>query len=150
MSPREPPTDGELLRRAGAGDCDAFSVLYVRYETVVAGYLVRRSRDPELAADLTAETFAAAIVGARGFRDQGQPAVGWLLGIARNLLASSWQRSESERPAAPRGRAGRSQRRVTGAHRSAHRRVRPLQSAAAPPPSFQFSHSFSGWRSGGL
>jgi RNA polymerase sigma factor (sigma-70 family) len=99
MSPREPPTDGELLRRAATGDRDAFSVLYVRYEAIVAGYLVRRTRDPELAADLTAETFAAAIVGAGGFRDEGQSAVGWLLGIARNLLARTWQRGEIERRA---------------------------------------------------
>jgi RNA polymerase sigma-70 factor (ECF subfamily) len=99
MSPCEPPTDGELLRRAAAGDRDAFSVLYGRYETIVAGYLVRRTRDRELAADLTAETFAAAIVGAGGFRDEGHSAVGWLLGIARNLLARTWQRGQIEQRA---------------------------------------------------
>jgi RNA polymerase sigma factor (sigma-70 family) len=99
MSRCEPPTDGELLRRASAGDRDAFSVLYVRYETIVAGYLVRRTRDPELAVDLTAETFAAAIVGSGGFRDEGQTALGWLLGIARNLLARSWERGQIERRA---------------------------------------------------
>jgi RNA polymerase sigma-70 factor (ECF subfamily) len=99
MKPDPTPTDGELLRRATAGDRDAFSVLYVRYETIVAGYLVRRTRDPELAADLTAETFAAAILGAGGFRDEGHSAVGWLLGIARNLLARAWQRGQIERRA---------------------------------------------------
>jgi RNA polymerase sigma factor (sigma-70 family) len=99
MSPSAPPTDGELLRRAADRDRDAFSTLYVRYEAIVAGYLVRRTRDPELAADLTAETFAAAILGAHGFRDEGQSAVGWLLGIARNLLARTWQRGSAERRA---------------------------------------------------
>ena len=61
-------------------------MIYERYEPIVAGFLVRRARNPEQATDLTAETFAAAIVGANGFRDEGQPAIGWLLGIARHLL----------------------------------------------------------------
>jgi RNA polymerase sigma-70 factor (ECF subfamily) len=99
MSQSVPATDGELLRRAAAGDRDAFSTLYVRYETIVAGFLVRRARDPELAADLTAETFAAAMVGAGRFRDEGHSAIGWLLGIARNLLARTWQRGQIEQRA---------------------------------------------------
>ncbi len=96
MAVSESPGDGELLRRAAAGDRDAFSLLYVRHEPIVVGYLVRRSRDPELAADLTAETFAAAILAAGRYRDEGQSAAGWLLGIARNLLGHAWQRGEIE------------------------------------------------------
>src|SRR5881398_3519785 len=96
MTPGPTITDGELLRRAAGGDRDAFSRLYVRYEAIVAGYLMRRSGDAHLAADLTAETFAAAIVGARGFRDEGQSAVGWLLGIARNQLSRSLERGRAE------------------------------------------------------
>jgi RNA polymerase sigma-70 factor (ECF subfamily) len=92
-------TDGELLRRAARGDADAFSVLYRRHETIVAGYLMRRARDPELAADLAAETFAAAIAGAGSFRDEGQSALGWLLGIARNVLGRTWERGAVERRA---------------------------------------------------
>jgi RNA polymerase sigma factor (sigma-70 family) len=94
--PNPTEADGELLRCAAAGDSDAFSVLYVRYEAIVAGFLIRRSRDRDLAADLTAETFAAAIVGAGSFRDEGQSAVGWLLGIARHLLARSHERGRTE------------------------------------------------------
>jgi RNA polymerase sigma factor (sigma-70 family) len=99
MTPSTPPTDGELLRLVAGGDRAAFSTLYVRHETIVAGYLVRRTRDPELAADLTAETFAAAILGAGGFRDEGQSAIGWLLGIARNLLVRTWERGSAEQRA---------------------------------------------------
>lgn len=99
MTVREYLPDGVLLRRTAAGDREAFSVLYERHETIVAGYLVRRTRDRELAADLTAETFAAAILAAGRFRDEGQCAVGWLLGIARNLLGRSWQRGQIERRA---------------------------------------------------
>jgi RNA polymerase sigma-70 factor (ECF subfamily) len=99
MIASEPSADGVLLRRAAAGDRDAFSEFYERHETIVAGYLVRRALDPELAADLAAETFAAAILAAGRFRDEGQSALGWLLGIARNLLGRSWQRGQIERRA---------------------------------------------------
>lgn len=74
-------------------------MLYERHEAIVAGFLMRRTRDPELTADLTAETFAAALLGAGRFRDEGQQAVGWLLGIARHLLVRTWQRGETERRA---------------------------------------------------
>jgi RNA polymerase sigma factor (sigma-70 family) len=96
-----PPNDNELLHRAAAGDRDGFSLLYERYETIIAGYLVRRSRDPELAADLTAETFAAAIVGAAGFRGETEDgsALSWLLGIAHNLLSRTYERGRIERRA---------------------------------------------------
>ena len=94
-----PVSDGELLRRAKRRDGRAFTDIYVRYEPIVAGYLLRRLGDAELVADLTAETFAAAVVGADGFRDEDQSAVGWLLGIAHHLLARHARRGEVERRA---------------------------------------------------
>jgi RNA polymerase sigma-70 factor (ECF subfamily) len=94
-----PPSDGELLRKAKRRDGRAFSDLYVRYEPIIAGYLMRRGGDAELAADLTAETFAAAIVGADSFHDDGQSAIGWLLGISHHLLARHARRGEVERRA---------------------------------------------------
>ena len=54
------------------------------------------SGDPELAADLAAETFAAALVAARRFRSDGAPASAWLVGIARNVLANSARRAQVE------------------------------------------------------
>jgi RNA polymerase sigma-70 factor (ECF subfamily) len=93
------PHDGELLRRIAARDAQALSEFYVRYEAIVAGYLVRRTRDPELAADLTAETFATAVVAAAKYRDEGQRAVGWVLGIARNLMLQTMERGRVERRA---------------------------------------------------
>lgn len=89
-------SDGDLLRRAARGDRDAFSAFYVRHETIVAGYLARRAASAEQAADLTIETFAAAMLSAGRFRDDGGSALGWLLGIARNLLARSRERRRIE------------------------------------------------------
>jgi RNA polymerase sigma factor (sigma-70 family) len=49
-----------------------------------------------VAADLTAETFAAALAGAHRFRPRRGPAVAWLFGIARNTLAVSKRRGRVE------------------------------------------------------
>jgi RNA polymerase sigma factor (sigma-70 family) len=57
---------------------------------------LRRTRDPELAADLAAETFAVALVAARQYRGDGAPASAWLVGIARNTLFASLRRSQVE------------------------------------------------------
>jgi RNA polymerase sigma-70 factor (ECF subfamily) len=93
--------DRTLLRRAATGDVEGFGALYERYEPIVAGFLMRRTRDPELAADLTAETFASAIISAGSFRGDGHDgsALGWLLGIARNVWLRTCERGRAERRA---------------------------------------------------
>jgi len=83
--------DVELLRLAGESDL-AFAVFYRRYERLVVGWLLRRTGRPDLAADLTAEVFAAAYLGSAGFRDGPEPAGAWLLGIARHKLLDSLRR----------------------------------------------------------
>ena len=45
---------------------EAFAVFYRRHERMVLGYFMRRLGDAELAADLTAETFAAALSASAG------------------------------------------------------------------------------------
>ena len=67
----------------------AFGAFYRRHEDRVLGYFLSRVGDPEVAADLTAETFAAALASAHRFRPRRKPAVAWLFGIARNNLAMS-------------------------------------------------------------
>lgn len=87
--------DDQLLIRS-ARDPQAFAAFYERHERLVLGYFVRRVHDPELAADLAAETFAAALLAARRFRAGGAPASAWLLGIARNVLLASVRRARVE------------------------------------------------------
>ncbi len=81
-------SDDDLLRWT-PGDPDAFGAFYRRHEDAVLRYMVARVRDGELAADLTAETFAAALISAPRFRPRPEPAASWLFGIARNALRSS-------------------------------------------------------------
>ena len=80
--------DDRLLASGAAED---FGRFYDRHVRTVLGYFQRRTRNPELAADLTAETFAAALVGRRRFKPGPVPASVWLFGIARHKLAD-WQR----------------------------------------------------------
>ncbi len=81
------PTDVELLSRS-ARDPEAFGSFYDRHATRILAYFQRRTACPESAADLTAETFAAAFLARRRFRDTGAPAIAWLLVIAKRQLAN--------------------------------------------------------------
>lgn len=89
---RQPPTDADLVARATRGDGDAFAELFDRHASVIRGWLRKQTRDPHVAADLLAETFAQAWIHRARFRDQaGGSAAPWLFGIARKLLAG-WRR----------------------------------------------------------
>ena len=85
-------TDDELLVDARE-DGAAFEAFYRRHVDAVTGYFMRRTRDPEVAADLMAETFAAALLSLPRYRPGGAPPTAWLFGIARNKLAH-WQRRQ--------------------------------------------------------
>jgi len=90
-------TDGELLDRTRAGDREAFGVLYERRHELVLAFLLKRTRDPEVAMDLMAETFAAALL---ALADRPPAIAGsaapWLLTIARNALIDSYRRGGVE------------------------------------------------------
>jgi RNA polymerase sigma-70 factor (ECF subfamily) len=81
-------TDVELLRASGS-DPEAFGVLYDRHIRAVLAFLARRTGSPEDAADLAAETFAAAFLRRWHFVDRGAPVGAWLIGIARRELLMS-------------------------------------------------------------
>jgi RNA polymerase sigma factor (sigma-70 family) len=83
---------------------EAFAVFYRRYERLVVGWLVRRTGRADVAADLAAEVFAAAYLGASRFRAGPEPAGAWLLGIARHKLLRSLRRERTE--ASARARLG--------------------------------------------
>lgn len=96
-------TDAELLNSIDS-DPSAFLAFYDRYETAILGYLLRRTHDPELAADLTAEVFAAALSAAARYRPVTDTAAPWLFTIAQHTLARSVRRGRVE--ARARGRLG--------------------------------------------
>src|SRR5664279_1913510 len=84
-------SDAELLART-EHEGQAYAAFYRRHERLVLRYLFARTRDPELVADLAAETFASVLEVADRFdpeRAGGDSAVAWLLAIARNTLRAS-------------------------------------------------------------
>jgi RNA polymerase sigma-70 factor, ECF subfamily len=91
----DPRTDEELLA-AVRREPEAFGVFYRRHVSGLLGYFLRRTRQAELAADLTAETFAAALDGLRRFDARRGPAVAWLYGIARRQLGTALRRGAVE------------------------------------------------------
>jgi RNA polymerase sigma factor (sigma-70 family) len=90
-----PASDAELLAQARRMP-ESFAVFYDRYELAVVGYFARRTGDPELAADLTAEVFAAVLGAADRYRPESDSAAGWLFTIAHNTLAESLRRGRVE------------------------------------------------------
>lgn len=95
MTRQNARADGELLA-ATRRDPEAFAEFYTRYSTAVLGYFMNRTRRADLAADLTAETFAAALASAHRYRADGATAVAWLIEIARNKLIDSIRRGRVE------------------------------------------------------
>src|SRR4051794_41869868 len=85
-------SDADLLR----GDARRYAVFYRRHEDAVLGFFLRRTGSAELAADLTAETFARALEGRKRFDAQRGDAGAWLFGIARNVLSRSLERGRVE------------------------------------------------------
>ena len=92
--PRGKLRDAELLQRARS-DPSAFSELYTRHVGDVHRWLSRRLA--WAASDLTAETFARALLSIDRFRDEHDgSALPWLLGVARNVLADTVRRDQIE------------------------------------------------------
>ena len=93
MAPPTLPTDDELL---SSDDPEAFGVFYDRHVKALLGYFARRTHDPEAAADLTAETFASALVARRRFKPGRAPATAWLFAIAGRRLVDYQRRGRVE------------------------------------------------------
>jgi RNA polymerase sigma factor (sigma-70 family) len=87
--------DAELLAWSKARP-EAFGEFFERHHRKVLAFFYRRTGCPEIAADLTSETFAAAFLARWRYRDTGAPAESWLLAIARRKLVDSFRRGRSE------------------------------------------------------
>src|SRR5918992_3215910 len=86
-------SDEELLIQQ---DAASFELFYNRYFERLLGFFARRTTDAELAADLTAETFAAALAARRRYRRQRGEADSWLFAIAYHKLADAQRRGCAE------------------------------------------------------
>ena len=91
--PHHDPSDEELLLSPIADD---FGRFYDRHVNVLLGWFARRTGNPDVAADLTAETFASALAARRRFRPAATPAAAWLYGIAQHKLVDFYRRGSTE------------------------------------------------------
>lgn len=82
----------EQLLLCTAQDAEAFGVFYRRHVERVLRFFTARTDEPEHAADLMAETFAAAFTAAGRFRPGPEPPVAWLFVIAQRKLADARRR----------------------------------------------------------
>ena len=97
----EPPLDVAGFER----DPGAFEAFYRAHLPWVRRFVARRVEDPHTAADLTADIFLAVVDSASSYDAKAGPAVSWLAGIARNVVADHVRR---------RGRESRANGRLSG------------------------------------
>jgi DNA-directed RNA polymerase specialized sigma24 family protein len=98
------PLDEDALLTAARTRADDFAAFYRHFERPVLRFFMRAAGRPDLAADLTAETFASALESVSSYDPARGRADQWLFGIARNVLATSYRRGRVD--AAARERLG--------------------------------------------
>jgi RNA polymerase sigma factor (sigma-70 family) len=86
-------SDDDLILSTNPED---FGRFYDGTIEMVLGYFARRVHDPEVAADLAAETYAAALAARHRFRRSSTPAIAWLFGIAQHKLVDYRRRGAAE------------------------------------------------------
>ncbi len=107
------PADGELIRRIGEGDGEAFEELYRRFARPVLGLALRRLADRGRAEDAAQETFAAIWRSAATYRPDRGPAAPWLYAVARNAIVNQTRlrfEPAGEAPDSPSDEPGPSER----------------------------------------
>ena len=85
-----------LMVSVAQGDSQAFTTLYRAYLPLVLRWCLRETGDRELAADLSSEVFAQALIRCDRYRPELGSVGGWLLGIATNKLRESRRRKRIE------------------------------------------------------
>jgi RNA polymerase sigma factor (sigma-70 family) len=91
--------DAGLVVRIARGDERAAGLLYRRYLPLVLRWSLRQTGNREVAADLTSEVFAAALIASPRYRPEHGSVGAWLLGIAKNKLRESQRRKRVENSA---------------------------------------------------
>jgi DNA-directed RNA polymerase specialized sigma24 family protein len=87
--------DEDVVASARSGPHE-FAALYRHFERAMLGFFMNATGQPDLAADLTAETFARALESVTAFDPARGRADQWLFGIARNVLGESYRRGRVE------------------------------------------------------
>jgi RNA polymerase sigma-70 factor (ECF subfamily) len=84
--------EAQLVIRSQQGDVSAFNQLVLQYQQTVYNVVLRMLGDRDTAADVTQDTFIAALRGIQSFR-AGSSFRAWLLRIASNQACDQWRRA---------------------------------------------------------
>ena len=84
--------EAQLILRSQQGDISAFNQLVLQYQQAVYNVALRMLGERESAADVTQETFIAALRAIQTFR-AGSSFRAWLLRIASNQACDQWRRT---------------------------------------------------------
>lgn len=85
--------EDDAIVHAALTDIDAFEPLYHKYNVPIYRWMYRETRDPDTAADFTAQAFVQAIQHLSSYKPERATSFrAWLFAIARNLLRDSWRR----------------------------------------------------------
>ena len=91
-------SDAELLELTPSVS-DAFDVFFVRHSQAIVSYLWRQTGNQDVALDLTSETFAVALESVGRFDAAKGDARGWLFGIAKITMLSTYRKQQAEQSA---------------------------------------------------
>lgn len=89
-------SDEDLMQRYAAGDAQAFELLYERYKGPVFRYLLRHTRDREMAAELSQEVWMKIVHGRDRFRADGGFR-SFLFTMAHNRMVDEWRSANRRR-----------------------------------------------------
>ncbi len=102
MDPDQPIPDDALkkeweLIKASHQEPRFFEALYHKHYTQVFRFVYSRTREKELAADITADVFLKAMLNLKNYTFQGTPFIAWLIRIALNEVAQFYRKSSKAR-----------------------------------------------------
>lgn len=87
----------DRVRRAQAGDPEAWTSLFIDKYPIVYAYCLSRTNNHDYAQDLASEVFVRVVERIGEYEDRGLPFSSWLFKIARNCAVDKYRRDMKER-----------------------------------------------------
>jgi RNA polymerase sigma-70 factor (ECF subfamily) len=85
-------SEADLIRRAKAGEQEAWTQLYEHYAPAIYRYIYFRVDDAQLAEDLQADVFVRMLEGFHRYEERGWPLSAWLYRIAHDRTIDALRR----------------------------------------------------------
>jgi RNA polymerase sigma-70 factor (ECF subfamily) len=90
--------EAQLIKKAVAGDADAFAGLYDAYVDEIYRFVLHRVTDQQTAEDITSQVFLKAWDNLGRYKSRGLPFGAWLFQIARNTVIDYYRTRKETLP----------------------------------------------------